>query len=283
MAAESLDLFDLERIKEIREEDITLPPRTKTLCGRQGCIDAGLTAAARNLLVEIKKGLKEVHEFEGVIAAIVEKDEGDENAADHLNELDGKYETLDRLVARFNKAISKVPSSVLEKVKKKKDKEFPSLDFLATVVKPMCNEMMAPLPVTTTTASIMPPPPPIVPVVKRVPSRKKEFIKRFNPDYYSTNKKSCDYDDALSKETCFELFEFFETCNNEKDLHGWYQNCTNYICHRTLVAMWKRWGREKAGEDTTRDDELNKGCCYYKHPLMWASLKEAWGEFCELA
>ncbi len=277
MAAESLDLFDLERIKEIREEDITLPPHAKTR-GSQGCIDRGNTAAARDLLVEIKTKDKEYEEFDAVTEAIIRK-KGQENAADRLKELDNKLETVHRLVARFNQALSKVPSSVLEKVKKTKteDKEFPpKLDFLAKVVKPMCNEMMAP----AVTAPIMPPPPPIVPV-KRVPSSswKKQFTRKFDPDHYSTNKKSCDFDAALSKKKCFEIFEFIDTWNDEDDLHSWYNSCTTYICRRTLVNMWKRWHRQKAGENT---NDLNKECCYYKHPLMWASLNEAWVEFCEL-
>ena len=78
---------------------------------------------------------KEVDEFYAVTRAIIRK-EGQENAADRLKELDNKIETLNRLEARFNQALSKVPSLVLEKVKKTKteDKEFPpKLDFLAKV------------------------------------------------------------------------------------------------------------------------------------------------------
>ena len=277
MAVESPDLFDLERIKEIREEDITLPPHAQTR-GSQGCIDRGNTARARDLLLEIKKQDKEYEEFDAVTEAIIRK-KGQENAADRLKELDNKLETVHRLVARFNQALSKVPSSVLEKVKKTEDKEVPpKLDFLAKV-KPMCNEMMTP---AVTAAPIMPPPP-IVPV-KRVPSssRKKQFTKKFIPDHYSTNKKSCDFDAALPREKCLEFFELIDTWNNEDDLYDWYHDCTyttSSICHRTLLNMWKRWHRQKAGENT---GDLNKGCCYYKHPLMWASLNEAWVEFCEL-
>ena len=94
MAAESLDLFDLERIKKIREEDITLPPHAQTR-GSQGCIDRGNTAMARDLLVEIKKRDKEVDEFDAVTEAVIRK-EGQENAADRLKELDKEIEQLAR-------------------------------------------------------------------------------------------------------------------------------------------------------------------------------------------
>lgn len=278
MAAESPDnlFFDLDRIKAIREEDLTLPPPSTKDRSSKHSIDRGNTNAARNLLVQIKEKDKEVQDFYDVTTEIV-TNEGQENAADQLQELDNKNEALKRLQDRFNEALSKVPSSVLENLKTK-DKEPPKLDFLTTVVKPMCKEMMTP----AVTAPIMPPPPPIAPLKKRRGiSSSKRFIQYFNPDRYSTNRKSCNHDRKLRKETCDEIFEMFDTWNDEDDLDRWYRTCPTYICRRTLVNMWKRWQSQKAGEEDTKD--LNEECCYYKHPLMWASLKEAWVEFCERA